>query len=131
MEYKRITLDSHALIWYIHEPSKDRLSKTALNVIRGAEKNGVIYIPTIVLLEVLILLEKGRYPISFDVLLKEIEENEVYKIASLDSEIVKMVKSLDQFELHDRIIAATAIVKKSVLVTKDRNISRSNVETIW
>lgn len=66
MEQNRITLDAHTLVWYVHEPSKSNLSSLALETIRSAERGGIIYVPTIALLEVLRVIEKGRYPLSLN-----------------------------------------------------------------
>ncbi|MDQ1318739.1 MAG: hypothetical protein QG588_2401 [Candidatus Poribacteria bacterium] len=73
MEYSRITLDAHTLIWYYHVESNIKLSQKALATILEAEEKGIIYVPTVVLIEVLRLLEKGKYPIVFDDFLKDIE----------------------------------------------------------
>ncbi len=83
MEHDRITLDTHILIWYIHEESNARLSQRALTAIMSAEENGRIYVPAVVLIEILSLLEKRRYPISFDDMLQDIEDNEAYTIVPL------------------------------------------------
>ncbi|MFC1712369.1 type II toxin-antitoxin system VapC family toxin [Candidatus Poribacteria bacterium] len=124
MEHDRITLDTHILIWYIHEESNVRLSQRALTAIMEAEENGRIYVPAVVLIEILSLLEKRRYPISFDDMLQDIEDNEAYTIVPLTTEIIKVMRNLKYLELHDRAIVATAVMTDTDLVSIDANISR-------
>jgi PIN domain nuclease of toxin-antitoxin system len=124
MEYNRITLDTHILIWYIHEESNVRLSQKVLTAIEEAEEDGNIYVPAVVLIELLSLLEKGRYPISFDDMLQDIEDNEAYTIVPLTTEVIRVMRNLEGLELHDRAIVATAIMTDTDLVSTDANISR-------
>ena len=132
MEYrKRITIDAHTLIWYYHEDSNIKLSHRALTAILEAEEKGIIYVSTVVLMEVLRLLEKGKYPIIFDDFLKDIEDDEAYKIVPLTTEVIKAMKSFPNLELHDRAIVATALITDSVLVSKDIEISRVYNRVIW
>ena len=124
MEHDKITLDTHILIWYIHEESNVRLSQKALTAIMQAEENGNIYLPAVVLVEVLALLEKGRYPISFDDMLQDIEDNEAYIVVPLTTEVIRIMSSLKGLELHDRAIVATAIMTDTDLVSINTDISK-------
>jgi len=127
----RITLDAHTLIWYVHKPSQDNLSADALGVIRKAVVDGSVYIPTIALLEILRLIEKGRYAIPFKDLLKAVKIHKAYEIVSLTPEIVELSEGLHNLELHDRVIIATAILTDSDIVSKDVKISKSYGRVIW
>lgn len=42
MEYDRITVDAHSLIWYVHEPSNVKLTQKALEIIDNAENENNI-----------------------------------------------------------------------------------------
>jgi PIN domain nuclease of toxin-antitoxin system len=127
----RITLDSHALIWYIYEESNPMLTDKALDAIREAVKYGIIYVPTIALLEILRLIEKGKYPISFSELINTLKRNEAFEIVPLTIEVVEVVEELQNLELHDRVIVATAVVMDTYLVTKDLEISKVYDRVIW
>jgi PIN domain nuclease of toxin-antitoxin system len=131
MEQNRITLDAHAIAWYIHEPSKRRLSEKALETIKSAERNGIVYIPTIALLEVLRLVEKGRIPLSFPDVLDGLERSKRHEIVPLDVELVRIAMQVRDLELHDRLIAATAMMTNSILVSRDRAIGASGVTVVW
>ena len=125
---KRVTLDSHALIWYIHKPSRQNLSANALEAIRQAIK---VYIPTITLMEILRLVEKGKYPISFRKLIEAISLNKTFEIVPLTVDIVKLSERLANKDIHDRAIISTAIYTDTDLVSVDREISKVYKRVIW
>ena len=60
-----ITIDAHSLVWYLDKGLNSNLSEKALHFIKEAEKNDIIYIPIIVLVELLYLIEKGRVNLQF------------------------------------------------------------------
>lgn len=132
MEQNRITIDAHSLIWYLHELSRKFLSKKALKTIMLAENEGFIYVPSVVMLEIMRLVEKGKFPLSFNDLLSTIEQSEAYELIPLDNELLKSTYAVDpKLELHDRVIVATAIIKDTDLVTKDSAISKAYSRVIW
>ena len=128
---QKVTLDTHTLIWYFHKNSNEKLSVDALRVIKEAEARGIIYIPTVVLMEIMRLLEKKRYPVSFDAVLEYIEGNESYKIVPLTTKIVRNIRDFQNVDLHDRVIMATALITGSVLVSKDKEVKAPGLNVIW
>ena len=131
MEQDRITIDAHTLIWYVHKPSRRHLSALALEAIRDAERDGIVYVPTIVLLEILRIIEKGKYPLSFDTLLFGLERSMSYEIIPFDVRLLRVAMILQDLTLHDRIIAATAMITNSALVSRDRMIGVPGVTVVW
>ncbi|MBM3211215.1 type II toxin-antitoxin system VapC family toxin [Candidatus Poribacteria bacterium] len=127
----KITLDAHTLIWYLHKNSNERLASNALKIIKETEASGIIYVSTITLMEIVRILEKRLYPVSFDTVLEQVEENEAYKIVPLTTKIVKAVRGFQSVDLHDRVIMATAIITGSILVSKDKEIRASGLKIIW
>jgi len=127
----RITLDEHTLIWYIHKPSQNNLSAKALETIRKATVDGVIYVPTITLLEIIRLIEKKKYPISFSDFITGIKRHRAFEIVSLTSEIVEISEKLHHCDIHDRVIIATAIHTDTELVSSDEEITRIYDRVIW
>ena len=127
MEHKRVLIDTHILLWYIHKDSRSLLSKKALETIRFAENHGIIYVPMIVLSETLHLIEKGKVPqyISFEQILTGIENHINYEIVPMDLDVLKASIPFRGLEIHDRLIVATTIVTNSMLITYDRRISES------
>jgi PIN domain nuclease of toxin-antitoxin system len=131
MEQNRITLDAHTLVWTVDSALNYRLSEKAKQAITQAERNGIIYIPIIALLEVFRLIEKGKCSLSFEDLLKGLEQSENHQIIPFDTELLKVTMTMPKLELHDRLIVATAIMTDSILVSKDREIERSGIKILW
>ncbi|MBM3211657.1 type II toxin-antitoxin system VapC family toxin [Candidatus Poribacteria bacterium] len=128
----KITVDTHSLVWFLDKSLQHRLSDKALNAIREAAATGVVYVPTIVLMETLDLVEKGRVNLSFDDLVINIGESQNYQIVSFDVEVLRLARPLKGFDIHDRLILATAVMTDSGLVSKDREILRKyGIHVIW
>lgn len=128
---KRLTLDTNALIWAYHEESKKQLSQKALTAIMEVEIDGIIYVSVVSLMELMSILEKGKYPILFDDMLQDLEDNPAYSIVPLTTEVIRTMKSLPGIELHDRAIIATAIVTDTELVSIDSAIPKFYKRVIW
>ncbi len=126
-----ITVDTHTLVWYIDEASNWKLTKRAMNIIDDAEKNSMIFVSAISLMEVIDLAEKGRISISFHKVLSAIRINDAYKVIPVSDELINTAISLKGLEIHDRLIVATAIMTNSVLVSKDREIRASGLNIVW
>lgn len=128
----KITVDTHSLVWFLDKSLQHRLSDKALNAIREAAATGVVYVPTIVLMETLDLVEKGRVNLSFDDLVINIGESQNYQIVSFDVEVLRLARPLKGLDIHDRLILATAVMTDSGLVSKDREILRKyGIHVIW
>jgi len=111
-----------------------RLGKLAEEKFNLAEKGkAIILIPTIVLAEILYILEKKNYNMKFRDIINKIEFSWNFKIMPLDLRIIKEIVNLRKLnDLHDRIIVASALVMNAGLITKDESIKRSRyVEVIW
>ena len=64
------------------------MSPKALKAIKEAEDSYTVYLPIIVLMEVLYLVEKGRVNLSFHKLLLNLEESINYEIVDNVQDIV-------------------------------------------
>ncbi|WKZ17897.1 MAG: type II toxin-antitoxin system VapC family toxin [Candidatus Jettenia sp. CY-1] len=126
-----ITLDTHTFIWYLDKSLNNKLSQKALKAIKEAEGSYTIYLPIIVLMEILYLIEKGRVNVSFHKLLSNLEKSSNYEIVSFDTRLLKIAETIRGLEVHDRLILATAIVTGSPLVSNDREIHAKGVKVIW
>jgi PIN domain nuclease of toxin-antitoxin system len=128
----RFLTDTHALLWWFIDSPK--LSPKAFEIFTGCEKGEkVIFIPSIVVAEALSIFDKKRISFDFKRLFKKIHESENFMIVSLDYHILlKMVDLKDVFELHDKIIVATAKYLNLPIITKDRVLQNlSSINTIW
>lgn len=123
--------DTHALMWFLTED--DRLGKEAKKIFLKADRGETsIVIPTIVLAESLFIAEKNRVDVEFGTVLDRINEGLNYDVYSLDLGVILECQKLRGFELHDRIIMATAKLLNAKVLSRDRKIRKSGiVECAW
>lgn len=125
-------VDAHALVWFIAEDS--RLSKEAERLLELAEQAEVeVLVPTLVLAEITHIARKKTVQVSVDEVLERIEQGDGFAVVPFDLVIFRTMLQLpDEWEIHDRIIGATARYYKATLITKDEVLHDSNeIETIW
>ncbi len=96
-------------------------------------KGGIITVPAVVLAEIMFIAKKGKITLSFEETLKKIEEYGNFDIAPLDTGILKVTDKIElDIEMHDRLIVATALYFKAILITRDKKIKESGIiSTIW
>ncbi len=130
-----IVTDTHALIWYVNKSPK--LSSAARLAFNQAEAAGeLIYVPSIVIVELRYLVEK-RTLTEADyrtILAKVISPTTALTIAPLDLALADALSQIPRNivpDMPDRIIAATAHHLGLPLVTRDLKIRTSGVTTIW
>ncbi|OGG14889.1 hypothetical protein A2773_01310 [Candidatus Gottesmanbacteria bacterium RIFCSPHIGHO2_01_FULL_39_10] len=124
------SLDTHALIWYFTANSSlSGRAKGIVDAIFSSKK--ICFLSSIVLLETFhISLRKKSF--SFPEFIKRINLPNIF-VVPLDKKVLTACYHLPSyFDIHDRIIASTAKITNSILVTRDREIRQSKViETIW
>ena len=127
--------DTHGLIWYLE--NDPRLGPDADKAFRSCDRGeAVVYVPTICLVEVLYLQEKGRIPSDLKSKLDAALQAGDTGISPVDlnTEVVDAMASIPRAEvpdMPDRIIAATALHLGLPLISKDHKIAASAVATIW
>ncbi|MGH9899401.1 MAG: type II toxin-antitoxin system VapC family toxin [Pyrinomonadaceae bacterium] len=132
-----VVVDTHALLWYLN--SLPDLSPIALQTLERAEKLGAaIFIPSIVLIELRYLVEKGRdiTESNFQTVITELKSPaSALTLAPLDQLIAETLAQIPRAvvpDMPDRIIAATALSLGLPLVTRDTEISKlTNVTLVW
>jgi PIN domain nuclease of toxin-antitoxin system len=124
--------DTHALIWWFTDSPK--ISKTASEIFEQCERGeSIIFIPSIVVAELLSIFDKKRISFNFKNLFKKIHTSENFVLIALDYPILeKMIALKEVPELHDKIIASTAKYLKVPIITKDKVLQKiASVRTIW
>lgn len=133
---KEYVTDTHALVWFL---AKDkRLSREAYQIFAQATQGrAAILVPSIVLVELVFLLQRRRVPESIvqqAFALSEAPGADI-RVVPLDLPVAREAASFGPAaiqELPDRIIAATARALQAPLLSADPEIAASNlVEVIW
>jgi PIN domain nuclease of toxin-antitoxin system len=130
-----VVVDTHTIVWYLSVDS--RLSASAAAALDSATAAGEhIRVPSICLVELTYLVEKGRLPVAArDRLIQALDDPTApCLLAPLDRTVVDALESVSRAEipdLPDRIVAATAVALGTPLISRDRKIRASQVHTIW
>jgi PIN domain nuclease of toxin-antitoxin system len=118
-------------LWFLEDDK--RLTSASGAALDAARR---ILIPSICLVEIVYLVEKGRlHAAVLPRLLAELDNPATtLALAALDLGVVRALQNvsrLDVPDLPDRVIAATALHHRVPLVTRDARIRSCGVETIW
>jgi PIN domain nuclease of toxin-antitoxin system len=128
-------LDTHAVIWYLLD--SHQLSAAAYSLIDEATAKGApTYVPAVSLIEIVYLVERGRIlPDAFEKFLNELgRDNPAFTVAPVDLQITKVLRQIPRSsvpDMPDRITAATALHLGLPLVTRDKRLQSTGVQTIW
>ncbi len=126
-----IVVDTHIIVWYFL--NSKQLSLQASEAIDLAQ---TVYVPSISLVELIYLVEKGKLPqIALDRLIQALDQAETHwAVVPLDTNVAQTIARIPRGtipDMPDRIIAATALYLKVPLVTCDRKILAADIPTIW
>ncbi len=111
-----------------------RLGPAAKSIFDLAEsEKAIIYVPGLVLAEILYLSERQRISISFGEALEYLRQHLNYKEYPMSFAVIRSAAEItDIRELHARLIAATARLLDLDLITNDQTIQASAfVRTVW
>ena len=130
-----VAVDTHAIVWYL--ASDPQLSDGVAAALDSATENcELIFVPSVCLIELTYLVEKGRLPkIARDRLIAALDDPATpCCLAPLDRSVADAIESVSRNEvpdLPDRIVAATALALGVAVVSRDGKIRSSSVKTIW
>lgn len=103
----------------------------------SAEANGIIFVSSITLIELIYLVEKGKIlRDTLDLLREALDDvNSAFQLLELNRGVTDKLDQIARTsvpDMPDRIIAASALHLKLPLVTKDSKIQTlSIIKTIW
>lgn len=129
---KQYVTDTTGLIRHLARSKKQ--GRNAKEIFENVDKgNCVVFIPAMVLMEILYLSEKNRISTTLPDVTNLIQGSTNYLIYPITGEVVQKAKGITDIpELHDRIIAATAAILGLDLISKDGVIGKSAfLKTIW
>lgn len=129
---KQYVTDTTAFIRHLARSKKQ--GKNASRIFEEADRGScIVFIPVMVLMEILYLSEKNRISTTLPDVIKLVQNSTNYRIYPITGEVVLTAKEItDVPELHDRIIAATAVLLGLNLISKDSVIGKSAfLKTIW
>jgi len=122
--------DTQALVKFMQ--NKLVINKKYHQIYENAEVGkDIIIIPAIAVMEIMYLCEKNRIPVSvFDI--ERLLDSKNYRLEPLTLEILKTATKIKDIpELHDRLIAATAVYLDLPIITNDEVILKSKyIKTI-
>ena len=128
--------DAHALLWHLYWPQ--RVASAAQQVFSDADAGqGCIYVPAVVVAEMLMVVQKGRLPgASLDHLLPHLRAmaaSDNYPLSPLLPETVVASHQYTSIpDIFDRLIVTETISRGVPLVTRDPVIRQSGlISTIW
>jgi PIN domain nuclease of toxin-antitoxin system len=130
-----VVADTHTIVWYL--ANDPRLSQTAMQTLDLASASGEpIYVPSICLVELTYLVEKGRLPsVARDRLIRALDEPLApCRLVPLDrmvADALQLVNLSEVPDMPDRVIAATAVALGVPLISRDAKIRASTVQTLW
>jgi predicted nucleic acid-binding protein len=128
--------DAHPLIWHLTRDA--HLSSRCQRIFAQADAGkSTVWVPAIVLVEVIYLVEKRRLPEALIgqmfALLEPPAVN--YRLVGLDLIILHALRQVEREavpDMPDRIIAATALSLGLPLLTRDRALAAvEELEVIW
>ncbi|MBI4082212.1 MAG: type II toxin-antitoxin system VapC family toxin [Candidatus Lambdaproteobacteria bacterium] len=129
-----VVCDTHVLIYDALEPA--RLSRRAARSIDSAEKAQRLACADISLWEIAMLMAKGRLAVDAapEELLQAILSARQVRVLPITPAIAALACSprFDHGNPADRLIAATAVVHRGMLLTKDKHLGKvPGLTTIW
>ena len=128
-----IVLDTHALLWWALDP--DALSAKARRVCAKMEIEGG-YASAISVWELGVKVKRKKLELGLSVseFARRVERSGVVEFVPVDTTVWlrSLALDCDHRDPADRVIAATALLKGSELLTKDKALHACDaVETIW
>jgi len=124
-------LDTVALVR--HFSGKGKIGKKAAYILKTLdETENSLVVSVISLMEIMYLAEKNRININLQETLDMIESSAKYTLIDLTPKRLTVAETIDFYELHDRLILATAKWLEIKIISSDSKFSEvEGIEVIW
>jgi len=125
-----VLLDTHALLWFLN--GNNELSEKSRKAIEEINNDKFISIASLWEIAIKISLKKLEFKKGFKNIYRLIEENG-FNILPISFEHTLIVSGLEFIhrDPFDRLLIAQAIHEKMIIITKDSNITKYHVKTLW
>jgi len=125
-----LLLDTHTLIWFLN--GDEKLPINVKDAIENPDNSKIVSIASIWEISIKISLDKFRFPKGFKHFLEMVEENG-FDILPISFEHAMIVSNLEFIhrDPFDRLLIAQCKNDNLILATKDENIRKYNIQTIW
>jgi PIN domain nuclease of toxin-antitoxin system len=125
-----LLLDTHAIIWFLNGDSS--LSPKARLAIEDIDNTKTVSIASIWEIGIKISLGKFRFPQGFMQFVEMIDANG-FEILPISVEHALIVSNLEFIhrDPFDRLLIAQSQKENLTIVTRDENIRKYSVQTIW
>jgi PIN domain nuclease of toxin-antitoxin system len=124
--------DTHCLYWF--RQGSHRLSQAADAIFRQATAGEAhIIIPAIVIAELYYLMQKLGVSLSLPALFQDLSQSTEFIFSELGQAQLEAMERIQGItEMHDRLIAAEALVRQAPIISNDRVLRQSNMlQVIW
>ena len=124
-------LDTNALIRHLAQTAK--MGIKAKEIIALGEKNQHrLYVSVISLMEIMYLAEKNRIPLTLSEVLDNLASKSCYSVVDFNVDVLKEAERIQFYELHDRLILATAKLLGTPVISSDKEFKTvKDIEVIW
>ena len=125
-----LLIDTHSLIWFLN--GDEKLSDKVKIAIEDSNNSKIVSIASIWEIAIKISLDKFRFPKGFKHFLDMVEENglEILPITFEHAMVLSTLEFIHR-DPFDRLLIAQCMADNLILATKDDNIKRYNIKTIW
>ena len=123
-------LDTHTLIWFLS--GEDNLSDKSKEVIENPENSNFISIASIWELAIKISLGKFKFEQGFKKFLELIDANG-FEIIPISFEHALRLSTLEFIhrDPFDRLIVVQAMTDNLTVITRDENMAKYEIKTLW
>ena len=129
---RRFVLDTHSLRWYWYDPARlSPLANAAFRAMERGQAEGLI--PALVIAEYNYLAGKLRDPMPVETILSIVDRAPAWRLEPLTRRHLLASDQLTAIpEMHDRLIAAVALVQNATLLTRDPQLhGHPLVRAVW